>query len=54
MLRHKRLMKVIDTDTYFANEKSIGGYHCVQVMYGSEFGTNLVGKNLIIYNFCMD
>jgi hypothetical protein len=28
MLRHKRLNKVIATDTYFANEKSIEGYHC--------------------------
>ena len=25
MLRHKRLNEVIATDTYFANEKSIGG-----------------------------
>jgi hypothetical protein len=31
MLRHKRLNEVIDTDTYFVNEKSIEGYHCVQV-----------------------
>jgi hypothetical protein len=31
MIRHKRLNEVIDTDTYFANEKSIEGYHCAQV-----------------------
>jgi hypothetical protein len=34
MLRHKRLNEVIATDTYFANEKSIEGYHCAQVFYG--------------------
>jgi hypothetical protein len=28
MLRNKRLNEVIATDTYFANEKSIEGYHC--------------------------
>jgi hypothetical protein len=32
-LRHKRLNEVIATDTYFANEKSIEGYHCVQVFF---------------------
>jgi hypothetical protein len=31
MLRHKRLNEVIATDTYFANKKSIEGYHCAQV-----------------------
>jgi hypothetical protein len=31
MLRHKRLNEVIATDTYFANEKYIEGYHCAQV-----------------------
>jgi hypothetical protein len=31
MLRHKRLNMFIATDTYFANEKSIEGYHCAQV-----------------------
>jgi hypothetical protein len=31
MQRHKRLNEVIATDTYFANEKSIEGYHCAQV-----------------------
>jgi hypothetical protein len=31
MLRHKMLNEVIATDTYFANEKSIEGYHCAQV-----------------------
>jgi hypothetical protein len=31
MLRHKILNEVIVTDTYFANEKSIEGYHCAQV-----------------------
>jgi hypothetical protein len=31
MLRHKRLIEVIATDTYFANEKSIEDYHYVQV-----------------------
>jgi hypothetical protein len=34
MLRHKKLNKVINTDTYFANEKSIEGYHCAQVFFG--------------------
>jgi hypothetical protein len=34
MLRHKRLSEVIATDTYFANEKSIEGYHCAQVFFG--------------------
>jgi hypothetical protein len=34
MLRHKSLNKVIATDTYFANEKSIEGYHCAQVFFG--------------------
>jgi hypothetical protein len=31
MLRHKWLNEVLATDTYFANEKSIEGYHCAQV-----------------------
>jgi hypothetical protein len=34
MLRHKSLNEVITTDTYFANEKSIEGYHCAQVFFG--------------------
>jgi hypothetical protein len=34
ILRHKWLNEVIDTDTYFANEKSIEGYHCAQVFFG--------------------
>jgi hypothetical protein len=34
MLRHKRLNEVIATDTYFANEKSIEGYHCAYVFFG--------------------
>jgi hypothetical protein len=34
MQRHKRLNEVIATDTYFANEKSIEGYHCAQVFFG--------------------
>jgi hypothetical protein len=34
MLRHKRLNKVISTDTYFENEKSIEGYYCAQVFFG--------------------
>jgi hypothetical protein len=34
MLRHKRLNEIIATDTYFANEKSIEGYHCAQVFFG--------------------
>jgi hypothetical protein len=34
MLRHKRLNEVVATDTYFANEKSIEGYHCAQVFFG--------------------
>jgi hypothetical protein len=32
-LRHKRLNEVIVTYTYFANEKSIEGYHCAQVFF---------------------
>jgi hypothetical protein len=34
ILRHKRLIEVIATHTYFANEKSIEGYHCAQVLFG--------------------
>jgi hypothetical protein len=34
MLRYKRLNEVIAKDTYFANEKSIEGYHCSQVFFG--------------------
>jgi hypothetical protein len=34
MLRRKRLNEVIDTYKYFANEKSIEGYHCAQVFFG--------------------
>jgi hypothetical protein len=34
MLRHKRLNEVIATDTYFANEKSIEGYHYAQAFFG--------------------
>jgi hypothetical protein len=34
MIRHKRLIKFIATDKYFANEKSIEGYHCAQVFFG--------------------
>jgi hypothetical protein len=34
MLRHKRLIEVIATDTYFVSEKSIKGYDCVQVFFG--------------------
>jgi hypothetical protein len=34
MIRHKRLNEVIATGTYFANEKSIEGYHCAQVFFG--------------------
>jgi hypothetical protein len=37
MLIHKRLNEVIATDTYFANEKSIEGYHCAQVFFGMTF-----------------
>jgi hypothetical protein len=33
MLRHKMLNEVIATDTYFANEKSIKGYHCAQIFF---------------------
>jgi hypothetical protein len=33
MLRHKSLNENIDTDTYFANEKSIEGYHCAQIFF---------------------
>jgi hypothetical protein len=31
MQSHKRLHAVIATDTHFANEKSIEGYHCAQI-----------------------
>jgi hypothetical protein len=34
MIIHKRLNEVIATDTCFANEKSIAGYHCAQVFFG--------------------
>jgi hypothetical protein len=34
MIRNKRLSKVIATDIYFANEKSVEGYQCVQVFFG--------------------
>jgi hypothetical protein len=34
ILRHNTLNEVIATDTYFANEKSIEGYHCAQVFFG--------------------
>jgi hypothetical protein len=34
MLRFKSLIEIIATDTYFANEKSIDGYHCAQVIFG--------------------
>jgi hypothetical protein len=34
MLRHKRQNDVIATDTYFASERSIEGYHCAQVFFG--------------------
>jgi hypothetical protein len=34
MLRHKRLNEFIDTDTYFADEKSIEGSHFAQVLFG--------------------
>jgi hypothetical protein len=33
MLMQNRLNEVIATDTYFANEKSIEGYHCAQVFF---------------------
>jgi hypothetical protein len=34
MMLYKRSNEVIATDTYFANEKSIEGYHCAQVFFG--------------------
>jgi hypothetical protein len=34
MSKNKRLNEIIATDTYFANEKSIEGYHCAQVFFG--------------------
>jgi hypothetical protein len=34
MLSHKRLNEVIATDAYFADGKSIEGYHCAQVFFG--------------------
>jgi hypothetical protein len=34
MLRHKRLNEIIDTDTYFVNEKSIEGYYYAQAFFG--------------------
>jgi hypothetical protein len=47
MLRHKRLNEVIATDIYFANEKSIEGYHCAQVIFGmTSKMLYIVGKKL--------
>jgi hypothetical protein len=34
MLRHNRSNKSKASGTYFANEKSIEGYHCAQVFFG--------------------
>jgi hypothetical protein len=34
MLRYKRLNEIIATDTYFATERSLGGYYCAQVFFG--------------------
>jgi hypothetical protein len=34
LLIHKRFNEVIDTDTYFANEKSIEDCHCEHVFFG--------------------
>jgi hypothetical protein len=34
MLSHNRLNKFIATGKHFANEKSIEGYHCAQVIFG--------------------
>jgi hypothetical protein len=34
MLRHKRLNEIINTDTYFTNEKSVEGYYFAQVFLG--------------------
>jgi hypothetical protein len=34
ILRHIRSNEVISTDTYSANEKSIGGYHFAQIFFG--------------------
>jgi hypothetical protein len=33
MFRHKRLNKVIATDTYFAGDRSLEGYYCAQVFF---------------------
>ena len=44
MLRYKRLNEVIATDTYFANEKSIEGYHCAQVILVKHPKCGLVQK----------
>jgi hypothetical protein len=30
ILKHKKFNEVIATDAYFANEKSIQGYHCAE------------------------
>jgi hypothetical protein len=35
-LRHQRSHEVIATNTYFANEKSIEGYHCAQVIFWND------------------
>jgi hypothetical protein len=32
--QNKSLNEVIATGTYFANEKSIEGYHCAQIFFG--------------------
>jgi hypothetical protein len=34
ILIHKSLNEVIATDTYFADEKPIEGYHCAQLVFG--------------------
>jgi hypothetical protein len=34
ILRHRGLNEVISTDTYFADEKSIEGYHCAHLFFG--------------------
>jgi hypothetical protein len=45
MSRHESLNKVIATDTYFANEKSIEGYHCAQVIFQNDL------KNAVCYRY---
>jgi hypothetical protein len=49
MLRHERLNEVIATDTCFASEKSIEGYHFAQVIFGMTSKMLVVDWNKATY-----